>query len=83
MKLLRSSIGEWTPQLRDLLIGILVAPAGSELEGMIRQAVALSNQIRTGVDTNGNETIEPIPGEGGAITAYQHAYYMADITIVP
>ena len=83
VKIATTNIGEWTPQLRDLLIGILVAPAGSELEGMIRQAVALSNQIRTGVDTNGNETIEPIPGEGGAITAYQHAYYMADITIVP
>jgi hypothetical protein len=32
---------------------------------------------------NGDEKIEPISGEGGAITAYEHAYYMADMVIVP
>ena len=32
---------------------------------------------------NGNEIIEPIAGEGGALTAYQHAYYMADMPILP
>jgi hypothetical protein len=51
------------------------------MEGMIRNAVALSNQIENGYDTNGNENIEPIPGEGGAKTAYEHAYYMADMLI--
>jgi serine/threonine-protein kinase len=75
------NVGEWTPQLRDLLIGILQPPASPELEGLVRQAVALANQIRNGVDSNGNENIEPIPDEGGATTAYQHAYYMADILI--
>ena len=83
VKIAAANIDEWTPQLRDLLIAILEAPPGSDMEGMVRQAVALSSQIRNGVDINGNETIEPIAGEGGAITAYQHAYYMADITIVP
>jgi len=53
------------------------------MEGMVRQAVALANQMRNGIDINGNENIEPIPGEGGAVTAYQHAYYMADILIFP
>jgi len=77
------NVGEWTPQLRDLLIGILQPPDGSDLEGLVRQAVALANQMRNGIDINGNENIEPIPGEGGAITAYQHAYYMADILIFP
>ena len=45
--------------------------------------VVLANQIRSGVDINGDEVIEPIPGEGGAITAYEHSYYMADILIMP
>jgi hypothetical protein len=49
----------------------------------VRQAVAFANQIRNGIDVNGNENIEAILGEGGAITAYQHAYYMADITMFP
>ena len=77
------NIGEWTPQLRDVLMDILQPAEGVDLEGMVRQAVALANQIRNGVDVNGNENIEPIPGEGGAVTAYQHAYYMADILIFP
>ena len=77
------NVGEWTPQLRDLLLSILQPPNGSDLEGIVRQAVALANQMRNGIDINGNENIEPLPGEGGAITAYQHAYYMADILIFP
>ena len=77
------NVGEWTPQLRDLLLSILQSSNGPDLEGMVRQAVALANQIRIGIDINGNENIEPLPGEGGAITAYQHAYYMADILIFP
>jgi hypothetical protein len=51
------------------------------MEGMVRNAVALSNQIQNGFDVNGNENIEPIPDEGGAATAYEHAFYMADILI--
>jgi serine/threonine protein kinase len=83
VKIAALNVEEWTPQLRDLLIAILQTPTGTDVEGLVRQAVALSSQIRTGVDHNGNENVEPIPGEGGVLTAYQHAYYMADIMIVP
>ena len=84
VKIATTNLADWTPQLHDLLIAILTAPKGSgDLEGLVRQSVALAGQIRNGIDINGNENIEPIPGEGGAITAYQHAYYMADMTIIP
>jgi serine/threonine protein kinase len=83
VKIAMDNIELWTPQLHDLLVTILVSPAETDNENLVRQAVALSNQIRNGIDINGNETIEPIPGEGGALTAYQHAFYMADITIFP
>jgi len=76
-----TNVGEWTPELRDLLISILNSPRGTDVEALVRQAVALANQIRVGTDINGNENIEPILGEGGVLTAYQHAYYMADIYI--
>jgi hypothetical protein len=76
-------VSNWTAELRAQLIDILQNPSGEDNEGAIRQAVATANQIRTGVDLNGNETIEPIPGEGGALTAYEHAYYMADMLILP
>ena len=77
------NIEEWAIQLRDTAKRIVQAPEGANIEADIRIAVTLSNQILNGLDTNGNELIEPIPGEGGAITAYQHAYYMADMPILP
>lgn len=83
VKISAQNVGEWTPQLRDILMDILQPPNGSNMEGMVRQAVALANQMRNGIDINGNENIEPIPGEGGSVTAYQHSYYMADILIFP
>jgi hypothetical protein len=74
---------EWTPELRDQLIAILGTPIDSpDLEGLIRKAVALADQIRNGIDVDGNEQVEPVPGEGGATTAYEHSYYMADMVIV-
>jgi tRNA A-37 threonylcarbamoyl transferase component Bud32 len=79
-----TNLDMWTPQLRDQLRAILNTSFDSpELEGMIREAVALADKIRNGIDVNGNESIEPVPGEGGAVTAYEHAYYMADMLIVP
>jgi serine/threonine protein kinase len=77
------NVGDWTAQLRTQLIAILENPSNPDREAIIRQAVALANQIRTGVDIDGNEKIEPIPGEGGALTAYEHSYYMADMLILP
>jgi serine/threonine protein kinase len=78
-----NNVGNWTAQLRTQLIGILENPSSPDREAAIRQAVAMANQIRTGLDINGNENIEPIPGEGGALTAYEHSYYMADMLILP
>jgi hypothetical protein len=79
-----TNLGEWTPQLRDQLTAILGTPIDSaDLEGLIHQAVALADKIRNGIDVNGNEHVEPVAGEGGAVTAYEHSYYMADMVIVP
>lgn len=77
------NVSDWTAQLRTQLLAILENPSSPDREATIRQAVALANQIRTGLDINGNENIEPIAGEGGAMTAYEHAYYMADMLILP
>jgi serine/threonine-protein kinase len=83
VKVAATNVGNWTPQLRDQLKTILESASGTDLEGPVRQAVALANQVRNGIDINGNETVEPIPDEGGALTAYEHAYYMADMSIFP
>ncbi len=83
VKIAATNVSEWTPQLRDQLIAIIEAPTLPEAESAIRQSVVFANQILNGIDVNGNENIEPIPGEGGAMTAYDHSYYMADIFLMP
>ncbi len=77
------NIEEWAIELRDTTERIVQAPEGANIEADVRTAVTLANQILNGLDINGNELIEPIAGEGGALTAYQHAYYMADMLILP
>jgi hypothetical protein len=82
VKIAAQNVADWSPQLRDLMKQVLTSPPGTDSGPSIRQAVVLSDNILKGTDLNGNEKIEPIPGEGGAETAYQHAYYMADIVII-
>ncbi len=79
-----ANLDEWTPQLRDRLRAILNTSFDSpELEGLIREAVGLAEKIRNGTDVNGDGKIEPVSGEGGVVTAYEQAQYMADMVIVP
>jgi hypothetical protein len=77
------NVGDWTAQLRTQLITMLENPSSPDRESLVRESVALASQIRTGVDIDGNEKIEPISGEGGALTSYEHSYYMADMLIFP
>jgi hypothetical protein len=45
------------------------------------EMVKLTDYAYHGVDINGNEQIDPIPGEAGAVTAYDHAQLMATLTL--
>jgi eukaryotic-like serine/threonine-protein kinase len=83
VKACANNISNWTAQLSTQLMDIVTNPSNPDREGVIRQAVAMANQIRVGLDVDGNERVEPIPGEGGALTAYEHSYYMADMLILP
>jgi len=74
---------QWSAQLRDLALSILAGSFDETMRGTIVQAVGLADQIINGVDLNGDERVDPIPGEGGVKTAYQHSYYMADLLILP
>lgn len=76
------NIEEWAIELRDTTKRILEAPDGANIEADIRTAATLANQIQNGLDIDGNESVDPIPGEGAANTAYQHTYYMADMLIL-
>ncbi len=82
VKVCTNNVNDWTAQLRVQLIDIFKDPNGPN-DKLVRQAAALANQIRMGLDANGNGSVEPIVGECGARTAYEHAYSMADMLIPP
>jgi hypothetical protein len=49
----------------------------------VQEIVTLTDHTLNGVDTNGDESIDPVPGEGGAITGYVHGQLMAALPLTP
>lgn len=78
-----NNIEGWAIQMLELAIQLQKTPAGAEVEPLIAEMLTLSSHMLYGADSNGNELIEPIIGEGGADAAYEHAYYMADMPLLP
>lgn len=72
----------WSEQLLALALRLQSMPVDSEMQTIITEMNLLSTYILSGVDTNGNQLIEPIVGEGGADSAYEYAYYMANMPIL-
>jgi hypothetical protein len=72
----------WSEQVLEMALLLQDMPFGAEMRPLILEMRLLSEQVLSGVDANGNEIIEPIPGEGGGNTAYEHAYYMADMPLL-
>jgi serine/threonine protein kinase len=73
----------WAPELRDLALGIARASENQDVEADLRKAITLANQMLDGIDIDGSESVDPIAGEGGAITAFEHAEYLSDMQILP
>ncbi len=73
----------WSEHLLTKTLQLQAMPFDSDMEPLIAEIKVLSDRIISGVDANGNELIEPIVGEGGATTAYEYAYYMADMLLLP
>jgi serine/threonine protein kinase len=71
----------WTPELRDLALNIARGSESQDVEADLRKAITLVNQMLDGIDIDGSETVDPIPGEGGALTAFTHVGYMANMPI--
>jgi serine/threonine protein kinase len=72
----------WSEQLLQRALLLQEMPFGAEMKPLIIEMRVLAGNSLYGADTNGNELVEPIHGEGGADTAYEHAYYMADMPLL-
>ncbi len=83
VKTCAQNLGLWMPQLRELLLTILTSTSDSEISAAARDLVALTGQILAGTDLDNNGTIDTISRECSAETAYEYAYYMADMPVLP
>ena len=73
----------WTEQILEKALQLQKMPFSAEMKPLIKEMTALSVQVVSGVDSNENGLIEPIVGEGGADTAYEFAYAMAEMPLLP
>jgi hypothetical protein len=61
-----------------------VALAGDPTQtGLTAEIAQLADRAYHGVDINGDEQVDPVIGEAGAITAYDHSELMAALFLVP
>lgn len=73
----------WTEQARDTALEVIRAADLNAAQPLVQELLALSQSILGGMDANGDGRVEALPGEGGAVTLYQHAQYAAAIGIIP
>jgi serine/threonine protein kinase len=83
VKICVQNLVQWIPQLQNQVLTILTSAPDADLEQPVRAVAALAEQISDGTDLDGNEKVDPLAGEGGIQTAYEYAYYMADMPILP
>jgi hypothetical protein len=69
----------WSEQLLQKAMQLNEMPFGTEMKPLIQEMVSLSDNILFGVDSNGNG----VSGECGANTAYEYAYRMAEMPLLP
>ncbi|HUS17329.1 MAG TPA: protein kinase [Chloroflexia bacterium] len=81
VEIVAQNISGWAVEIRDRTLHVAAAPTTAAAADDVLQVASLAGVLLNGHDLNGDERIDPIPGEGGAITAYQHAQYMADLQI--
>lgn len=77
------NIRGWSEQLLKLALQLQETPFGAEMEPIIGEMRRLAEHALYGVDSNESGLIEPIAGECGADSAYEYAYAMAEMPLLP
>ncbi len=76
------NLAQWASQLRDHTLAILTSDS-SDLGLPVRTSAALADQILNGVDADNDGNIESVSNECGVLAAYEHAYRMVDMPLLP
>jgi hypothetical protein len=73
-----ANIKGWVTTIQQDALHLLGNPGDTS---HVQEIVTLSDHAFHGVDINGDEQIDPVPGEAGAITAYIHGQLMAALPL--
>ncbi len=76
----RNAVG-WAREARDQALPLFRVTDVTALRQPVDGIAALLSQALEGRDANRDGRIDPVPGEGAARTAYNHAQLMASITL--
>jgi hypothetical protein len=69
--------------IRDRALNILKADSVEQTREDVVAIHQLARQAALGADEEQNGQVEPDPRDGGVLSAYQHAQFMADTQLVP
>jgi hypothetical protein len=75
-----ANIKDWTTAMDQNLQVIVNNPHQPH---KIQDVITFADHTYNGVDTNNDESVDPVPGEGAAITAYTHGQFMAQLSLNP
>ncbi|HKV84839.1 MAG TPA: hypothetical protein VJN88_09795, partial [Ktedonobacterales bacterium] len=73
-----ANIKRWLLTADQDALKLAAAPTNSVA---VADLVAVSDHAYHGVSVNGDQTIDPVNGQAGAVTAYEHGQFMATLTL--
>jgi len=73
-----TNIKGWVTTVDQDLLPLLAHPGNTV---KVQEIITLADHSYNGVDINGDEHVDPVPGEAGAQTAYQHGQLMATLPL--
>jgi hypothetical protein len=83
VKVCTQNLARWVPELRDHLTTILSASTLAGMDSVVQRSAELADQMLNGIDLDENGEVDPVAGECGILAAYDYAYHMADMPLLP
>lgn len=80
VRICMDNLTKWTTTIDSDATSLLTNPGDM---GKIQEIITLSDHALNGIDLDNDEHVDPVPGEGGAITGYTHGQLMAMLQLRP
>lgn len=80
MNVALTNITGWTTTIEQDLLRLHAHPTDLS---PLQEITTLADNAYYGVDSNGDGNVDPVPGEAGALIAYQQGQFMATLVLTP